>query len=42
MVLCPTFYNAMLDSYTVTQGSIGGPRVVGSLYNRAILAKSNK
>jgi hypothetical protein len=30
------------DSYIVTQGSTGGPRVVGSLCNRALLARSSK
>jgi hypothetical protein len=41
-VICSIFYSSRPASYTVTQGPTGGPRVVGSLYSRALLARSSK
>jgi hypothetical protein len=38
----PVFYSSRLDSYTMTQGPTGSPRVVGSLHSRALLARSSK
>jgi hypothetical protein len=38
----PAFYSSRSSSYTTTQGPIGGPRMVGSLYSRALLARSRK
>jgi hypothetical protein len=32
-VVCSSFYSLRSGSYTVTQGPIGGPRIVESLYN---------
>jgi hypothetical protein len=41
-VLHPDLYSSRTGSYTMTQGPTGGPRVVESLYSRALLAKSSK
>jgi hypothetical protein len=41
-VVRPAFYSSMSDSYTVTQGPTGGPRLVGSLYSRTLMAMSSK
>jgi hypothetical protein len=37
-VICPAFNSSRTGSYTMTQGLTGGPRVVGSLYSRALPA----
>jgi hypothetical protein len=41
-VVRPAFYSSMPGSCTVTQGSTCGPRVVGSLYSKALMARSSK
>jgi hypothetical protein len=41
-VLYPAFYSSMTGSYIVTQGLTGSPRVVHSLYSRALPARSRK
>jgi hypothetical protein len=41
-VVRPTFYSSRSDSYTMTKGSTGGPRVVESLYSRTLPARSSK
>jgi hypothetical protein len=41
-VIYLTFYSSRPGSYTVTQGPIGGPRVVGSLYSSALPGRNSK
>jgi hypothetical protein len=41
-VVCLVFYSSRSGCYNVTQGPTDGPRVVGSLYSRALSARSSK
>jgi hypothetical protein len=41
-IVCLAFYSSRPSSYTTTQGLTSGPRVVGSLYSRALLARGSK
>jgi hypothetical protein len=40
--VCLTLYSSRSDSYTVTQGPTCDPRMVESLYNRALPIRSSK
>jgi hypothetical protein len=42
LVVHLAFYSSRPGSYTVTQGPTGGPKVVESLYSRALSARSSK
>jgi hypothetical protein len=41
-IVCLVFYSSRSGSYTMIEGPIGGPRVVGSLYSRVLPARSSK